>query len=102
MWPRQAWRIRYCHWINSEVRSRAGCRRVRLRGIECETASDPPRVGLARVEEEPFKVVLLDIVMLEMDGLEVLRQLKAKYHEVEVVMMTANSTLDRVARARES
>lgn len=44
-------------------------------------------------------VVLLDIMMPQMNGLEVLEKLREKYPSVNVIMMTAYSTLDKVLEA---
>jgi len=41
-------------------------------------------------------VVLLDIMMPQMNGLELLPKLKEKYPKINVIMMTAYSTLDKV------
>ena len=41
-------------------------------------------------------VVLLDIMMPQMNGLELLPKLKEKYPDIDVIMMTAYSTLDKV------
>ncbi|XOB64805.1 response regulator [Deferribacteres bacterium DY0037] len=48
-----------------------------------------------------FDVVLLDIMMPEMDGIEVLNKLKEKNKNVKVIMMTAYSTLDRVLKSHK-
>jgi len=48
-----------------------------------------------------YDVVLLDIMMPEMDGLEVLDKLKEKNPEIKVIMMTAYSTLDRVLKSHK-
>lgn len=48
-----------------------------------------------------FDVVLLDIMMPEMDGLEVLDRLKEKNKDIKVIMMTAYSTLDRVLKSHK-
>lgn len=70
-----------------------------LRGFSADTESDPER-ALSRVLEGRYGVVLVDIVMPRMDGLEVLRRIRAERPEVEVVMITANSTRERVMSAR--
>jgi DNA-binding NtrC family response regulator len=44
-------------------------------------------------------VVLLDIMMPQMNGLEVLEKLREKYPDTSVIMMTAYSTLDKVLEA---
>ncbi|PLX70002.1 MAG: response regulator [Denitrovibrio sp.] len=48
-----------------------------------------------------FDIVLLDIMMPEMDGIEVLEKLKEKNNDLKVVMMTAYSTLDRVLKSHK-
>jgi len=48
-----------------------------------------------------YDVVLLDIMMPEMDGIEVLDKLKEKNKDVKVIMMTAYSTLDRVLKSHK-
>jgi DNA-binding response OmpR family regulator len=44
--------------------------------------------GLAKLDEEEFDVVLLDVMLPGIDGFEVCRRIRAK-HEVPVVMLTA-------------
>jgi DNA-binding NtrC family response regulator len=46
-------------------------------------------------------IVLLDIMMPQMDGVEVLEKLKAKNPDLKVIMMTAYSTLDRVLKSHK-
>lgn len=48
-----------------------------------------------------YDVVLLDIMMPEMDGIEVLNKLKEKNKNIKVIMMTAYSTLDRVLKSHK-
>ena len=44
-------------------------------------------------------VVLLDIMMPQMNGLDLLPKIKEKYPNTKVIMMTAYSTLDKVLEA---
>lgn len=46
-----------------------------------------------------FDVVVLDLVMPGMGGIEVLEQIKAQHPEVEVVMLTGQGTIDTAVRA---
>jgi len=46
-------------------------------------------------------IVLLDIMMPQMDGIETLEKLKASNNDVRVIMMTAYSTLDRVLKSHK-
>ena len=45
--------------------------------------------ALARIQEKPFDVVLLDVNMPEVNGLEVLRRIKDHNDSIEVIMVSA-------------
>ncbi|MCP4653479.1 MAG: response regulator [Candidatus Omnitrophica bacterium] len=47
-----------------------------------------PVKALSIVEKEGTQVVLLDVVMPEMDGLEVLGKIKAKNKDIKVIIIT--------------
>jgi two-component system alkaline phosphatase synthesis response regulator PhoP len=65
-------------------------------GYEVETASDG-RTGLARASNEPFDVVLLDVMLPGMNGFDVCRELRRTGKDVAVLMLTARGQLtDRV------
>jgi two-component system response regulator MtrA len=64
---------------------------LRNAGFTVETASDG-REGLDRFESEPFDLVLLDIMLPRMDGLEVAREIR-RTSTVPVVMLTARSDI---------
>ncbi len=51
--------------------------------------------ALAQARETPFQIALLDINMPGMDGIALLRQLKAQQPSIQAVMITAYSTLDK-------
>ena len=68
---------------------------LRNAGFSVETASDG-REGLDRFEHEPFDLVLLDVMLPRMDGLEVARAIR-RTSTIPVVMLTARAdTLDVV------
>ena len=46
------------------------------------------QAGLARVAAEPFDALVLDVMLPDLDGFEVLRRLRAE-HDVPVLMLTA-------------
>jgi two-component system, OmpR family, alkaline phosphatase synthesis response regulator PhoP len=69
---------------------------LRAEGYEIESASDGPD-GLARATNEPFDLLILDVMLPGMSGLEVCRELRRLGKDVAVLMLTAKSQLtDRV------
>lgn len=73
---------------------------LRLRGYRCQTECDP-RAALGRTEtgEETFHVILTDLVMPGMDGIELVRRLRQAESMAQLIVMTAFSTLDRAVEA---
>jgi len=64
-------------------------RRFQRRGFEIAEA-DSGRGALEIIEQQPFDVVLLDVMMPDMNGLEVLRRIRAHHSDVAlpVIMVT--------------
>ena len=69
---------------------------LRNAGFTVETASDG-REGLDRFEREPFDLVLLDVMLPRMDGLEVCRAIR-RTSTIPVVMLTARADTHRCRR----
>ena len=57
------------------------------------------REALRLIEEQVYTVILSDLMLPDIDGLELLTQLKARQPQVEVVMMTAYGTIERAVEA---
>lgn len=57
-----------------------------------EAASGAAALALSR--KERFEVALLDIVLPDRDGVEILRELKEASAEIQVIMMTGNATVE--------
>ena len=65
-------------------------------GYDVETAADGP-AGLSRASNEAFDVVVLDVMLPGMNGLDVCRELRRKGNDVAILMLTARTQLtDRV------
>lgn len=73
---------------------------LRGRGQAVTRVSDG-RAALAAMREDAFDVVLLDVVMPEMDGLEVLRAMATLTAPPEAIVMTGNGTADTAITAMQ-
>jgi DNA-binding response OmpR family regulator len=65
--------------------------RLTLRGIEVETALNGEE-ALARLKERQAAVVILDVMMPGLGGLEVLRQIKISYPGTQVILLTGHGS----------
>jgi len=54
---------------------------------------------LREIEQRPFNLVFLDIVLPGLDGMEVLRRVKVRLPETEVIMITGHASLDAAVGA---
>ncbi|MCU0662017.1 MAG: sigma-54 dependent transcriptional regulator [Myxococcota bacterium] len=77
---------------------RAIARILSARGFEVETASGGSE-ALERLANDNIDVILVDLVMPGMSGIEVLRRAKAASERVEVVLMTAFADVDTAVAA---
>lgn len=68
--------------------------------FDVTTYSDPVE-GLNAVLRDEVDIVLLDIMIPRMDGIEVLDRIRSHKSGVKVIMMTALSTLDRVLKSHK-
>jgi two-component system, OmpR family, response regulator RegX3 len=65
-------------------------------GFEVETVTDGA-TALSRAMEQPYDLVILDLMLPAMSGTEVCRQLRAERQTVPILMLTAkDAELDRV------
>lgn len=66
-------------------------------GYEVETFQDP-KLALARFEEEPFDIVVTDVRMDEVNGIEVLERVVAISHP-QVIIITGYATMELAREA---
>jgi CheY-like chemotaxis protein len=74
--------------------------RLLTRNIETEIAYDGEE-ALARVEDQEPEVMVLDLKMPGVDGLEVLRQVKRKHPRTEVIILTGHGSESEEALAAQ-
>jgi DNA-binding NtrC family response regulator len=72
--------------------------RMRNRGMEVATSNSGPE-ALELVDAEPYDVVVLDLLMPGMDGLEVLERIKKRKPDIQVVLLTGHATVERGVEA---
>ena len=68
-------------------------RRLQKRGFDVWTAANGLD-GLKLLGEHPIDVVILDVKMPGLDGIEILRNIKLKHPLVEVVMLTGHGGVE--------
>jgi DNA-binding NtrC family response regulator len=68
--------------------------RMRTRGMEVATSSSGVE-ALKRVEKESYDVIILDLMMPGVDGLETLKILKEKKPDLQVILLTGQATVEK-------
>jgi sigma-B regulation protein RsbU (phosphoserine phosphatase) len=77
--------------------------RLEIEGYQDITTADDGQAALELLRTQPFDLVLLDVMMPNVDGYQVLEQLKAegRLHNIPVIMISALNELDSVVRCIE-
>jgi signal transduction histidine kinase len=85
--------------IDDEVGMREGCRRALTPlGFQVSTAEHGAE-GLRRLRQQDFDLILLDVMMPGMSGLELLGRIHEHDPEIICVMITGYATVDLAAQA---
>lgn len=87
--------------IDDEDIIRISCLRVLApEDYEVKTAGNGPD-GLKMLEEEKFDLVLVDLKIPGMDGIEVQKEIKKRWPETKVLIMTGYQSIDTETIAAE-
>lgn len=76
------------------------CKRLRKRKLDVISAGGG-REALAKLEEKPVDVVVLDVRMPDMDGIETLKEIKKAMPSIEVIMLTAHADVQVAVEGME-
>ncbi|MGO2564083.1 MAG: sigma-54-dependent transcriptional regulator, partial [Pseudoalteromonas nigrifaciens] len=71
---------------------------LEMSGIEC-VAADSAEQAMLLLKKESFSLVVSDVQMGAMSGLDLLRSIKLNYPDLPVLMMTAYATIDDAVEA---
>ena len=74
--------------------------RLTLRGFDAEAATSGEE-ALGKINSSPPDVVLLDMLMPGMNGLEVLKRVKRDHPQVRVILLTGRGSWDSIQGIRE-
>jgi DNA-binding NtrC family response regulator len=88
--------------IDDEDIIRISCERIlRPEGYGIRTAKSGNE-GLQALDSSPFDLVLTDLKMPDIDGIEILVRIKEKWPETEVIIMTGYGTVQTAVRAMKA
>ena len=88
--------------IDDEEIVRMSCERaLQVEGFQTGVAPSG-REGLGLLEKEPYDLVLLDLKMPDMDGMEVLGKIRSSWPHIKVIMISGYSTVDTAVQALRS
>ena len=72
--------------------------RMRIRGMDVTTAASA-KEALAIIERDVFDAVILDFQLPEMDGMAVLKKIKARHPAAQIILLTGHASLERGVEA---
>jgi two-component system phosphate regulon sensor histidine kinase PhoR len=85
--------------VDDEKRIRDGCQSIlTAEGFEVQVAENG-YAGLAKIEEQHFDIILLDLMMPGLRGIDLLDHVKARHPDTIVIVITGYATLEHAIEA---
>ncbi len=75
-------------------------KRMKMRRVDVDGVNSGPD-ALALLDRKKFDVVVLDVKMPKMDGIETLREIKKRYPIIEVIMLTGHANVEVAIQGME-
>ena len=72
--------------------------RMEARGMTVQTCKSAEE-ALQKIKAETFDAVILDFMMPGMDGMQALREIKAKRPEAQIILLTGHATIEKSVEA---
>jgi len=85
---------------NDMAHARAMTESLERVGYRCKVATSGPE-GIAQIEKNMFHVVVTDLVMNDIDGMQVLQKAKATLPDCEVVLVTGHASVPKAVEAMQ-
>jgi signal transduction histidine kinase/ActR/RegA family two-component response regulator len=70
-------------------------------GIEIECVTNGKEL-LHKLAEKPYDIILMDVQMPEMDGIEATMEIRRRKNPIPIIAMTAGITSDEIARCKQA
>ncbi len=85
--------------VDDELGIREGCRRALApHGFEVDAAENAP-LGLRKLREAPFDVLLLDVMMPGMSGIEMMEHVRQVAPDIITIIITGYATVEMAVKA---
>ncbi len=88
--------------VDDEVGIREGLELLLVSEDYSVATAETGEAGLARLEEQPFDLVLLDVSLPDYNGIDLLRKIRERAPELAVVLITAYGSIDMARSAFKS
>lgn len=85
---------------NDRAHARAMTESLERVGYRCTVATSGPE-GIQQIEQNMFQVVVTDLVMNDIDGMQVLQKAKASLPDCEVILVTGHATVPKAVEAMQ-